>query len=659
MPSLNPPLTKDDFINSRWQDVVNSSERKDCLSYNNAFWKKAEEAKEAGNVREQAVFEILAFVTGVAIKPESTEEFFAEFFQNLTDEHLDFLAEIAPEISDPELQARVADILWVRREDYRMAQLAVTAYLQSAQELQNQKKWNQCFKRIERALRLALNRKSRYQPETVIAHIEAVLARYNEEEPLWLSAKLMELLQEHTLKKYRLSGLTKYAALAEKVATFAETSHHWDSARAYWKIKAKWHHLEKNREKERAASMLAAETYVKEAEDALQRNPFPYLTASHHLQKAIEAFRKISGTKEETVDAKARAEEVHKLLIQYQEESRKELNTISHKVDVSDEVEQARAHVRGKKFQDALFALSLLGVPTRVSHLRQRVQDGESHEGKADDEDQERALLAPYVPVVMINEMGKVVARQSSDPDKAEQATRFEMYRLAVEYQILHTQTYIEQARDQINLEHCVRVNDLLPIVSHSPFVPPGREYLFAKGLYAGLTGDFFTSTHILIPQIENSVRYLLWEQQNVRSSGLDNDGIQEERRLTTTLYPSKCPEISFIFDEDTLFDLQGLLIEDSGSNLRNRMAHGLINDGEFLSPIMCYLWWVTLRLCCLPILSYQQKVEQSDPWVKFAGMFKDDPLFDEFVEDMAAYRRELDAEVAADEVISGENQPA
>jgi hypothetical protein len=40
-----------------------------------------------------------------------------------------------------------------------------------------------------------------------------------------------------------------------------------------------------------------------------------------------------------------------------------------------------------------------------------------------------------------------------------------------------------------------------------------------------------------------------------------------------------------------------------------------------------------------------------TDPWVRFAGMFKDDPLFDEFVEDMAAYRRELDAEVAQHEL--------
>ncbi len=643
MPSPNPPLTKDDFINSRWQDVVNSSERKECLTYNMAFWKKAQEAKEAGNVREQAVFEILAAVTGAAIKPESNEEFFAEVFQNLTDEHLDFLAEIAPEISDPELQARVADVLWVRRRNYRMAQLAVIAYLQSATELEDPDNWTWCFDRIERTLRLA--RRIRYQVEAVVAHIEAVLDRYNAEDPLWLSAKLMGLLQE-----YRLGDPIKYAVLAEKAATLAESAHDWRRARDYWEIKAQWHLIEKDGEKERAASMLAAETYVKEGKDALKRNLPSYLTASHYMQKAVEAFRSIRGTKEETVDAKVRAEEVHKLLLQYQEESLKELVSFSHQRDSSKVVEQAREHVRGQNFQDALFTLALLGASPKVSHLRQEVQ-----------RQAQEYVFSHISSTTIINEMGKVLARPatsilSRDPIEAEEATRFEMYKTSVLYQSLHAQDIIDPARYQINLEHSVRVNDLLPIVSRSPFVPSGREYLFAKGLYAGLTGDFFTSTHILIPQIENSVRHLLWEQQNVRASGLDNRGIQDEHHLTTTLY---CPEITSIFDEDTLFDLKGLLVERAGSNLRNRMAHGLINDDGFLSPLMSYLWWLTLRLCCLPILNYQQKVEQSDPWVKFAGMFKDDPLFDEFVEDIAAYRRELDAEVAADEVDPGENQPA
>jgi predicted RNase H-like HicB family nuclease len=33
------------------------------------------------------------------------------------------------------------------------------------------------------------------------------------------------------------------------------------------------------------------------------------------------------------------------------------------------------------------------------------------------------------------------------------------------------------------------------------------------------------------------------------------------------------------------------------------------------------------------------------NPWVEFAGMFKDDPYFDEFVEAMAENRRKMDAD--------------
>jgi len=560
MSPLNQPLTKDDFNKTCWYDVVNSSERKDCLTYDCAFWQKSQEAQGSGNLREQAVFAILAAVTSAAIKPESTEEFFADIFKNLTDEQLDFLAEIAPEISDPELQARVADILWVRRRDNRMAQLAISAYLQSATTLESPDHCRDCVDRIERALRLA--RKIKHQDEVVFAHIEAVLDRYQGEDPRWLSAKLMELLQQ-----YRFGEPAKYAALSEKAATLAESTSDWPRAKKLWSIKAIWHRMETDYSKELDASMSAAETYVKEAEAALTRTPPSYMGASRFLQQAFEAFRSIRGTKEQTVDAKARAEEVHRLLLQYQEKIPNEMITRSHEIDIIERVEEARNHVRGKDFQEALFALALLGTPTDVSRLRQQVQQ------------QAREFVASDLfPVFMMNEMGKVIARQpgsvlSSNPEEAEAATRFKMCQNAIYYQELQAQAYIEPARYQINLEHGVRLNDILSIVSPSPFIPPKREYLFAKGLYAGLTGDFFTSTHILIPQLENSVRYIMW-RRGIITSGLDDSRIQNEHNLNSTLYR---PEITSIFDENTLFDLKCLLVDHAGSNLRNRMAHGLI----------------------------------------------------------------------------------
>jgi Domain of unknown function (DUF4209) len=600
MSSLNPPLTKDDFDHSCWQAVINSIEEKKCSNYGRAFWEKAQEAQNAGKVRDQSIFAILAAVTTPAMKPESNEEFFSKIFSNLTSEQLDFLSEIITEVSDPELRARIADILWVKRRNNQMARLAIPAYLQSATVLESSDHWIYCFDRLERALRLS--RKIKYQNEAVLAHIEAVLDRYKGKDPLWLSAKLMQLLQE-----YQFGNPVKYAAFAETAATLAESTvsptYNLTRARALWKIKAIWHRMEKDKIKEINSLLSAAETYVKESESALKRDPPSYTVASHFLQRAVRAFKSIHGRKEETLGAKKRAEEVHKILIIYQEEVPSELISTSEKIDISNLSEYAINHVRNKDFKNALFSLTLLGSPTNVSKLEKQVQQ------QARD-----FIFSDLFPLVIINEVGKVVANQpgsilSNNPEEAEASTYFNMCHSAIYHHSWQAQVCIEPARHQIIVEHNVQVNDILAILSDSPFIPPDREYLFAKGLYAGLTGDFFTSIHILIPQIENSIRYLLWER-GIITSDLDNSGVQNEHNLNSILY---YPEITSIFDENTLFDLKCLLVEHAGSNLRNRMAHGLINDREFMSPIMSYTWWITLRLCCLPIIRHQRQTIQSE----------------------------------------------
>ncbi|MDJ0553830.1 MAG: DUF4209 domain-containing protein [Microcoleaceae cyanobacterium MO_207.B10] len=666
MTSINPPLTKEDFINSGWQDVVNASEMKDFEVYKQGFKQKQQEAEKAGNIRQQAVFGILAKVTLHRLptlkilnnKYKSHEEYFIHIFTKcdpLIDEELNFLTEIAPEISDPELQARIADILWSRRHNksyFQMAQLAINAYIKSAINLENSislvehpRNSSLLFNRIERAFILAnkINNNNKLKPlEKVVEHIEKVIDRY-QENPYHLSARLMKLLQEN-----KLGDPKKYAVIAEKAARLAESSAEkaadlsesslgWEWARDNWEIKAKWHSIEKDRENEIAALMLSAETYFKEAEYALKNNYPSYTRASFFLKEAIEAFRNIPGTKEETATGKARAEEAHKLLVQYQQESMKESMTISFEpIDFTEEAKKARASVRGKKLQDALFSLAFLVVPTKVSELQKEV------------EQMSKDYLLSSIPKDKVNQMGKVVAKQSSEP---EAAIKCEMYKEAVKEQKIKAIEWIEPAREQINLEHSVQLEDFLPILENNPFVPPERVHLFAKGLYAGLTGDFYTSTHILIPQIENSIRYLL-ERKGVVTSKYDK-GIQDEKNLNKIL---DLPEINHIFNEDTLFDLKGLLVEHSGSNLRNCMAHGLLDDEDFSSPLMSYLWWVMLRRCC-SLFTNKQQVDLSDPWVRYAGMFKDDPFFDEFVENMAAYRREVDEQVTAQETTAEESQ--
>jgi hypothetical protein len=104
--------------------------------------------------------------------------------------------------------------------------------------------------------------------------------------------------------------------------------------------------------------------------------------------------------------------------------------------------------------------------------------------------------------------------------------------------------------------------------------------------------------------------------------------------------------------------DLKIPIISDF--NRRIVKQYGLINDNDFSSPIFSYLWWVTLRLCFgAGILIPEEIVEESNPLVKFVGMFKDDPFFDEFVEEIAENRLKLDEEMAAEEALVEENHAA
>ena len=96
----------------------------------------------------------------------------------------------------------------------------------------------------------------------------------------------------------------KYAALAEKAATRAETEGNWHKARTYWVVKARWHERQKDAGSKRNALEKEAECYVQEAESSLKKETPSYLVAVAHLEKAIEAHRRIGGNK-------ARVDELH------------------------------------------------------------------------------------------------------------------------------------------------------------------------------------------------------------------------------------------------------------------------------------------------------------------------------------------------------------
>jgi hypothetical protein len=164
----------------------------------------------------------------------------------------------------------------------------------------------------------------------------------------------------------------------------------------------------------------------------------------------------------------------------------------------------------------------------------------------------------------------------------------------------------------QINDEHTIREADLLSIINGCLFVPPGHEPIFTRGLLAGVQGDWLIATHLLVPQIENSLHTLLLST-GVRPPRDVLEG-QREWGMQEFLFDPDCwHNLAAIFGPNLLWDARALLAEDFGGHLRPLVEHGLLPDSAFDgSPftIWCvYLWWLALRLC-LHILQAQAQAQ-------------------------------------------------
>lgn len=584
----NIVLSLEDFNHVNWDEIIKKSDKKICETYNRSFFATAK-AENTDSQITKSVYEFLGHITSPMLKSESDKEPFfplvilrdgsrSSIPKDFNEQQLTLIKQLAPNIEDPELKARIADILWETQRDFEMAKIAVNSYLESAKRLEDPENCFYAFPRIERALRIAarLGKNNEFF-NNVINYIEHLLDKYQAEDPLFFSAKLMRLLQ-----RQRLGDYLKYAQLSEQVA---QQSTQWDRAREYWEVASRWYALNKDQENQKRIQINIAETYVEEAKIAVSNSTPSYMMAAFCLQKAIEAYRKIGGTKE-------RREELHKLLLEYQPQSMSEMGKISQEIDIRHIAENVMKQVSGKSLQEAIIQLALMGCSPSIEDLRLRIQK----------HIQNHPLQFIHNGILQ-NESGKNVANIpsiiSDDPETSEKALQAHMQKYTQFDKSIQTIAVIHPAIYQINLEHNPSVEDFAWIVINNPFIPPGRENIYARGFWEGIKGDFLVSTHLLIPQIEHSIRYLL-ERRGCIVSGLDDRGIQDEHNINVLIHR---PELIEMFGEDIVFDLKGLLVDRYGNNLRNQMAHGLLGYEDFFSAMNCYLWWLTLRLCCLPII--------------------------------------------------------
>ena len=379
----------------------------------------------------------------------------------------------------------------------------------------------------------------------------------------------------------QMTSLKKLEALALE---FQETGQFY-KARERFRAAAIWFKDAGQQDKSVEMTVAQAETFYHEAQARVSSDDPSYLVASSFYEEAIQVYRNIPRKHRDTHQVDQRIAELRDLLTESGQLSLEEMTTVSSPgIDITSYAEQARDLVSNKPVHKALLRFANLHRIS-VDDLRKSAIDSIAN-----------YPLPSLFNATLLSDDGRVIGRRpgSLPPQENDEAVRARMIQFHYNPLIeVIVRGMILPALDTLNLEHRIRQSDFIQLARQSPIVPIGREVLVGKALFRGYEGDFDTALHLLSPQLENIVRFHL-KMAGVKTSTLNEDGIETENGLSTLI---DIPKTSTIFGQDLTFELKALFCDNFGVNLRNNVAHGLLDDNQCNSIESVYSWWLGLKL--------------------------------------------------------------
>ena len=590
-------ITVQNYTDSGWKEALAETSREGYSVMWQAFSAAARTAMEEGRNEHGKVLWLLADACSIMLSPSSQNEPFKPFMvmdgrrsvipDDLSETDIEFFAEVVDAVDDIWLKARLADLVWLKGKPrvvafalnaidaYRSVPLDTETWIRGGREC-----WERAIS-LTRMLRAGAGDRLEQIEASIIASFNAA-TRQDGFLGLWLT----DLLKSNGL------GRTNRADLAKKLETLArEFDGEGDlhRAREYFSAAADWYGTVPDAVKATEMTASVAEGWVKEAVARTSSDSPSHMVAASFYENAIQTYRTIPRVERATWRVDERIAELRAHLNDSGEKSLGEMGVIcTPGVDITQIVENARKSVTGKPAQEALLAFANLHRGANAEELR----------SSALERMRQFPLQSLFAATVMSHD-GRVIAKRPAMSlggeltDDDEIAIRAEMIR---DYGMLISivvQGDIWPALEVLLLEHRLREADFVGLARQSPIVPKNRATLFGKALFAGYERDYVTALHLLVPQIEHMVRVHI-KQAGAKTTNLDKDGIQNENGLSTLM---DLPEVEQVFGKDLAFELKSLFCDPFGPNLRNELAHGLLDEDTCHSPYAIYAWWLALRL--------------------------------------------------------------
>ncbi|MFE2656437.1 DUF4209 domain-containing protein [Brevibacterium sp. NPDC059310] len=546
----------------------------------------------------ELVLEVLAMVSSAMLNAENWLEPFTPVMQfggkrtvvpaDLDADQVALLARIAPLVKRDDLRARVADVAWVygSRSDIAMLDRAIDAY--RAAPLTDDVWFRVGKEAWVRAFALAARRgadgQARMQDMSDALKAQVLSGQVTDN---FRTVGFAETLRQHG--HVDSSGRAEVAEALFALAANASSvtprlSRHLEREALAWIGGS-------NAAAANAAIERIARTYIAEADSRILTDPKEgALAEGHFLEKAIAVLRTIPRSYRLENGLDELIDDLRIRLRESRESSMEQMTRIqSDPVDLTEAVSYARSVVSGhaEKF-DALAAFATLAPPLDEVSTR---EDAEKM--------LEGGISHLFGSSTYSSDFRKVARRPGSTGRADEDAVWAEIVRrVFFRSQLLGTGV-IQPAQEVLNNEHRFSRQYMVSLCVESPTVPEGHETLWGDGLALGLGGNYGAAVSVLVPQLEQVVRVML-RRLDVHTLFVDEHGVESEKSLNALL---DMTETADVFGAGMVTEMKAMLVAQGGPNMRNDVAHGLLDDNSAWSYSALYMWWFCLRLVTWPVI--------------------------------------------------------
>jgi hypothetical protein len=503
------------------------------------------------------------------------------------------LASIVPSIVHPALRAQIADVVWYNdRKQQEAASLAISAYCEiislrlsgaySSRSNTNNPGLMDLADYLHRVLQInALTQKRGHFPALLSKVFNLLYERVLETGQHVVWTKIADVATS-----YRLAEWSRITTDAEKLIREAGHEDYPEAIKLICEIAVRGFDALKEPERKKICQAALTDQTLKMREQVQGASAKAYWT-----RKSIGELRAAGGFRD-------RVKELLRELRELQVEALDEHGQFSVPLDLEDERSGTIEFFKGLTLPDILREFAVYTLPPSKTELHRQAN-----------EDNHSFIFSSFFSASYVDREGKTYAETpsaSASDEASDEWVKSKSLRILDHWRHRVVGGVIEPARHNVMNRFPLEERHFFPIVTQSPFVPPGHEHLFSLGFARFWQGDYASAAHLLIPQLENSLRLVL-QNASKDSSKMAPDLLQEDRSLSGLLTSFRT-DLELIFGENAVNEIDLLFNYKPGPSLRHNLAHGKLSAGDCYGVAAVYACWFIYHLTCLPLL---------DVWVK------------------------------------------